>query len=381
MKGNNRRRLIAELVARGPMHRAELARSLSVTRTTTTNVVADGIACGVLCSDEGLKADVGISASVGVLLTVIFRAASTLVLITRVDRTPLHSLRCVVDPGTSGQERMEEALRRVREVVGADGPQVLAAYVAVNAQIDSRSGEVVTSSASRLWGGTNPKEYFVDALGCRVVIDNEVRTSGYAQYEAGGSHVGSLLYVHLAYGIGCAQVVDGVSVRGARGGAGELGHVSIDPHGKPCECGARGCLMQYVGVRTLDERARVVWGEGANSSTLVRYVRQGDHVAQAIIWSLADELSAALIVALHLLNPDEVVIGGLVDGLGEVLAGPVEHSLLSRALPLSVRGLAVRAAVATDVAQAGLGALLSMEEVCDELVDYCEVAWLDCHES
>ena len=139
--------------------------------------------------------------------------------------------------------------------------------------------------------------------------------------------------------------------------------------------------MQYVGVRTLDERARVVWGEGANSSTLVRYVRQGDRVAQAIMWSLADELSAALIAALHLLNPDEVVIGGLVDGLGEVLAGPVEHSLLSRGLPLSVRGLAVRAAVATDVAQAGLGALLSMEEVCAELVDHCEVAWLNCHES
>ena len=68
MKGNNRRRLIAELVASGPMHRAELARSLSVTRTTTTNVVADGIACGVLCSDEGLKADVGISIHCGASL-------------------------------------------------------------------------------------------------------------------------------------------------------------------------------------------------------------------------------------------------------------------------------------------------------------------------
>lgn len=187
MKGNNRRRVIAELVERGPMHRAELARSLSVTRTTTTNVVADGVACGVLCSGEGLKADVGISESVGFLLSVIFRAASTLVLLTRADRTPVHTSRLAIDPATPGRARMEAALACVREALGGSGRRVLAAYVAVNAQIDSRSGEVVTSAASRLWGGTNPKEYFRDALGCEVIVDNEVRTSGYAQYEAGGA--------------------------------------------------------------------------------------------------------------------------------------------------------------------------------------------------
>lgn len=381
MKGNNRQRVIAELVERGPMHRAELARSLSVTRTTTTNVVADGVACGVLCSGEGLKADVGISESVGFLLSVIFRAASTLVLLTRADRTPVHTSRLAIDPATPGRARMEAALACVREALGESGRRVLAAYVAVNAQIDSRSGEVVTSAASRLWGGTNPKEYFRDALGCEVIVDNEVRTSGYAQYEAGGCRVGSQLYVHLAYGIGCAQIVDGVSVRGARGGAGELGHVSIDPHGKPCECGARGCLMQYVGIRAVNERASVVWGEGADASTLAARVRSGDRVAQSIVWSLADELSEALVSALHLMNPEEVVIGGLIDGMGEVLAGPVERALLSRSLPLSVRGLSVRAAVPTDVAVAGLGVLLSMDEVCVELVNQCEVAWGNCHES
>ena len=172
-----------------------------------------------------------------------------------------------------------------------------------------------------------------------------------------------------------------MSVRGARGGAGELGHVSIDPHGKPCECGARGCLMQYVGIRAINERASVVWGEGADASTLAARVRSGDRVAQSIVWSLADELSEALVSALHLMNPEEVVLGGLIDGVGEVLAGPVERALLSRALPLSVRGLSVRAAVPTDVAVAGLGILLSMDEVCAELVNQCEAVWSKCHES
>lgn len=381
MKGNNRRRVIAELVERGPMHRAELARALSVTRTTTTNVVSDGVASGVLCSAEGLKADVGIGEAPGCLLSVIFQATSTLVLLTRADRTVVHSSRHDLDPATAGERRMEEALGRVTAVLSELRASVSAAYVAVNAQIDSATGDVMASAASRLWGGTNPKAYFERALGCIVVVDNEVRTTGYAQYEAGDRKVQSQLYIHIAYGLGCVQIVDGVSVRGARGGAGEIGHVSIDPRGRPCECGSRGCLMQYVGTHVVDERARVVWGADASTATLVERARQGDRVAVAIVQSVADELSEALVSALHLLNPEEVVIGGIVAGFDAILAGPVERALKARALPLSVRGLSVRAALPTDIARAGLGVLLSMEDVRASLINRCEQIWNKCHAS
>ena len=70
----------------------------------------------------------------------------------------------------------------------------------------------------------------------------------------------------VATGVGSGHFVRGEVYRGAMGVAGEIGHLTIDSHGRPCVCGLRGCLTTFVGAPALVERARELRGEHPEST-------------------------------------------------------------------------------------------------------------------
>jgi glucokinase len=171
------------------------------------------------------------------------------------------------------------------------------------------------------------------------------------------------LVVTLGTGIGGGLVSDGRVNAGARGFAGEIGHMVVDPNGPPCPCGNRGCWERFASGSGLTRLAR----EAAIAGMLHEAVRlaggdpehvTGEHVTAAAAEGDADALRVigdlgwwvglGLANLVAILDPERIVVGGGLGHAGEMLLEPAR-----RALAALVEGGAARGPV--PVVEAALG--------------------------
>lgn len=169
-------------------------------------------------------------------------------------------------------------------------------------------------------------------LGVPVRVENDVKAAAlgaYALRHAGSNARGSMAYLNLGTGIAAGIVAGGELWRGARGTAGEVGHISIDPRGPLCRCGQRGCIEALAGGGAIAER----WGH--RGALPVRDVFDaadaGDAGAGELRAGLARGVSAAVRVLVLTADVDAVVLGGGVSGLGRRLMADVTAELAASA--------------------------------------------------
>ena len=90
-----------------------------------------------------------------------------------------------------------------------------------------------------------------------VHLDNDANVGALGEATFGaGAGVDVMAYLRLSAGIGAGLVIGGRPFRGARGVAGEIGHVLVDPQGPICRCGNRGCLETFASPPALCELLR-----------------------------------------------------------------------------------------------------------------------------
>ncbi|WP_439591666.1 ROK family protein [Microbacterium sp.] len=166
------------------------------------------------------------------------------------------------------------------------------------------------------------------ALGVPVRVENDVKAAALGAYVLHGG-VGTTGYLNLGTGIAAGIVRDGELWRGARGTAGEVGHISVDPHGPLCRCGQFGCIEALAGGGAIAER----WGRRA--ALPVRDVFDaadaGDQTALGLRAGLARGVAAAVRVLVLTADVDAVVLGGGVTALGERLMADVSAELAASA--------------------------------------------------
>lgn len=160
--------------------------------------------------------------------------------------------------------------------------------------------------------------------GIRVRVENDVKAAAVGAHALRGMP-GSMAYLNLGTGVAAGYVFDGELWRGARGTAGEVGHVSVDPHGPVCRCGQRGCIEAFAGGAAIAER----WGRPG--ALPVRDVFDaadaGDAGAVALRAGLAHGVAAAVRVLVLAADVDVVVLGGGLTALGDRLLGDVRREL------------------------------------------------------
>jgi glucokinase len=150
-------------------------------------------------------------------------------------------------------------------------------------------------------------------------VDNDVNALALAeQYYGAGRGVRDFVCLALGTGIGGAVVQGGKLVHGAYGGAGELGHISVDFNGPRCSCGNYGCIELYASgsgmQRLLDERfargeAPLPGWEPTTAGLLAAW-QAGDAAAAETMRVVLGALGSALAGIIHALNPEAIVIGG-----------------------------------------------------------------------
>ena len=135
----------------------------------------------------------------------------------------------------------------------------------------------------------------------------------------------NMVYLTISTGVGGGVVIDGRLYRGPTGNGGELGHVTVDWHGRRCRgCGRRGCLEAYVSGTSIAERAREAGLEHATRGGGRRSGARGRSPARARVWDeTVEALACGLTSIVNLFEPELVVVGGGVGRAGEQLLGPV----------------------------------------------------------
>jgi glucokinase len=239
---------------------------------------------------------------------------------------------------------MVEAVDEVRTAV----PGVGAVGFGIPSLVDADSG-VSVSSVHLPLAELPFRDLMRDRLGLPVFVDNDVNLAALAEQRAGvarGARV--MVMLTLGTGIGGAIVLDGGVFRGADGAAGELGHMTVDLNGPPCQgnCPNRGCLEVMASGSAIGREGERVARE-MPSSELGRALAQGvpitgelvtdlalggDLGAQEVLALVGERLGAGLVGIINALNPVVVVIGGGASRAGDLLLEPARGVVAERAL-------------------------------------------------
>lgn len=209
------------------------------------------------------------------------------------------------------------------------GCEVSSVGVAVAAFLDP-SRENVLLSPNISWENRPLKHELQQALGVDVVIENDANAAALGEYFAGaGEQTGSMVMLTLGTGVG-GGIVDHGQIRvGARGIAGELGHIIAQPGGPRCGCGQYGCLEALASATAFVRELKAHTGNSALTTAEVgSELAAHPELAKKLFAQAAAALAASIVSLQAVLDPDRVVLGGgLMDRAGDQLLGQVHAEL------------------------------------------------------
>jgi predicted NBD/HSP70 family sugar kinase len=304
--------------------RAAIATLTGLTRATVSALVDDLIAGGLLVERDPLPrtgagrpaAGLALSpdgpAGLGLEINVDYLAACVVDLAGTVRHR-------VVRP-TSPPVALSDLASLAGEVAAAastDGLTLAGAALAVPGLVTP--GGIVRVAPNLGWQDVDVPALLAGApglAGLSISVDNEANLAALGELRAGGS-APTFLYVSGEIGIGAGIVLDGVLYRGGRGWSGEIGHVTVYPDGRPCRCGANGCLEQYAGQSQVADDPELA----------------------------ASALGIALSAVVNLLDIGVVVLGGAYAPVFDQLRDGIEAELRRRVLTAGLSPVELRPAV------------------------------------
>jgi len=209
--------------------------------------------------------------------------------------------------------------------------------VALPGVVEEQTGTLLRAP-NLAWSGIAVADEIVDRLpGLPVRADNEANLAALAEHWQGAARgLDDVICVFGEVGVGGGIFVDGELFRGAHGYGGELGHVTVEPDGPQCNCGARGCLETLVGLEAIARRAGMSVGAGGRTRNITReLVQRAEKGDRAVVESLAETgryLGIGLASAVNLFDVEAIVLGGCFGPLFPWLADGVRRMLDERVL-------------------------------------------------
>ncbi|WP_034648301.1 ROK family transcriptional regulator [Cellulomonas sp. HZM] len=282
----------------------------------------------------------------GLMISVDFGEERTRIAVTDLATTILTErvMRLALDDGPETLlDIVGAAIRDAITGAGLDDVPVAGVGLGLPAPVDFGAGQVRGWSIMSGWDGYDIRSHLQQHWRVPVLIDNDVNLLTLAEQRRHWPDQTHLLYIKAGTGVGSGMVIDGAINRGAQGAAGDIGHAHINGYGDPqCRCGNLGCLEALVGgwalARDLRERGR----EGIHDARDVAdRVKRGELDAVARLRSSGRILGEAVAYATSLLNPDVIVLGGLLSVTGDHLLAGVREVIYQRALPLATRQLRI----------------------------------------
>ena len=234
---------------------------------------------------------------------------------------------------------LDAALNRVLVQAGRQRDDVAAFGFCTTGVMDADAG-LIYMNHNMGWSEVRLRELASVRLGLPVIIDMDANAAALGEHWRGAAHgLDHFIYVIVGTGIGAGIMLEQRIWRGARGAAGEVGHMVLLPGGPLCGCGKHGCLEALSSGLAIRRKAEAAlklgrttsleYAGGAISAEMVAdAARGGDSVARQIIDEAGYYLGLGLSNLVTLLDPQAIVLGG---GLGwgafDLFEAPMRRAL------------------------------------------------------
>lgn len=189
----------------------------------------------------------------------------------------------------------------------------------------------------------NIKEHLEQKFQKKVSINNDARMQAYGEYIFGKAkgHPNALI-INWSWGIGLGMIFDGKLYNGAIGFAGELSHTKFVEDGDLCICGKRGCLETIASSNYLIKMGKAAIEQGTVSQLTQRFsgranelrpedvieaAKLGDEFSISLLSQVGKALGAGLAFSIQLLNPEIIVLGGVISEAGRFILAPIQQAL------------------------------------------------------
>jgi len=367
----NASRLVRELHTAGPLTRSELAARSGLNRSTVGGIVWELAAAGVVVesasaapSGSGRPSHV-VAFAEGRVWALAAELSPAAVTVARVEPGG-HIVAKVRDErrrGGTDPAADAELIGRLSAEWGGELGTMVGAAVAVHG-IVRRADGLVRLAPNLGWRDVAFGELLHAALGVEVRVANEADLGALAEHARGAAlGADEVVYVSGDTGVGAGVLAGGRLLGGRSGYAGEVGHMVVDPGGRRCHCGGRGCWETEIGASALARRAG---RRRVGVAAVVAAARAGDRTAIEAVGETGRWLGRGAASLVNVFDPELVVFGGALRELFVAAEATVRAELRRSALAASAADTELRpAALGGDSALLGAGELALEEFLAD----------------
>ena len=345
LRERNRARVIAVLRTLGRTSQADVARTTGLSRTTVSTLVAELKDSGLVFEVDGRAPDArGGRPGVQLVLQdpsravvgIDFGHSHVQVAVADLAHNVLAERGCELDVNHRAADALDASARMVGEVLseaGVERSSVDCAGIGIPGPVDRVRGTVGSATILPGWLGLRIAAEMEGRLGLRVEIENDANCGALAELTWGaGRDCSNFAYIKAATGIGAGLVIDGRLLRGASGTAGEIGHSTLDEAGLLCYCGNRGCLETVASGPAIIRLVSDGHQETLSLGRVIELATQGDIRCRRAISDAGREIGVAVAGLCNLINPERVIIGGLLSRAGDLLLQPIRDMIRRHAV-------------------------------------------------
>ncbi len=239
--------------------------------------------------------------------------------------------------------------------------------------------EMVICAINRDWRGIQPLRKWKERIDRPFFLDGSSNAAAIGEYYFGEFHdVQNMICLTSAgAGIGAGFLIGGRLYTGATGYAGEAGHMQMDPNGRQCKCGRRGCWETILGPKALVLNMREALARNRRSlvrdrvegnldaitfKIILESARAGDAIAGQVVRQAGEALGQGVLNLINLFNPELVLVGGALSQANDLLL-PIAQEVLAESSLIQYHDVKLAASTFGEDIQAVGAAALVLDSV------------------
>lgn len=372
VRRHNRSAVLRLLHRRGAMGRSELTRATGLNRSTVADLVRELADLGLVAEGPAeIRGPGRPSPTVTIVpdshpvLAIAISVYSTTIAVVGLGGEIFGRVVRRAEPGESAEALVSAVLESATPLLAANQPRAVGVSVT---GVCRRSDGFLHTAPNLGWCDVPLGNLFRDALGLAVTVGNDADVGALAEFVRGaGRGADDLFYVSGEAGIGGGIIARGLPFGGSSGYAGEVGHMTMNPTGRRCGCGAVGCWETEAGEDALFRATGIdPAGDGLSAHADIRARAEAGDAQVLVGLSIVGRwLGLGIGDIVNIFNPEVVVVGGFFQDLWPWLDQHVEGGFEERAMAPPKAG----ARIAPSELGADVGVLGAAELALQPLLD------------
>ncbi|HEX6298909.1 MAG TPA: ROK family protein [Acidimicrobiia bacterium] len=338
---SGRARTRGELGQATGLARSTVAQRIDALKTAGLIVELDGAAPSTGGRPPSL---LGFNADAGLILAADLGATHSRVSVSNLLAEPLVDTTAEIDINlgpTQVLSWLDETFTRLLKEIGRPKGDVRGVGIGLPGPVDFAHGMAVNPPIMAGWHQFPVADHFRTTHGVPVLVDNDVNIMALGEYWVMEPKVEDFLFIKVATGIGSGLILGGRLHRGAKGAAGDIGHVKATSDEALCRCGNNGCLEATAGGGAIAGHLSERGHEASDTRDVVRLVQTGDREAIRSVRAAGRLIGQVLASTVNLLNPALIMVGGDLSKAEPQLLAGIREVVYQRSTTLSTTDLQI----------------------------------------